>query len=92
MLVRELMKHPQLDHESMLRYACVAALDSVSAPPTVTVEAGYEVDDQGQPTVILYGCEEGREPIRAMAINVHQPSNCRSFEPTDLDQGPEHGD
>ena len=59
----------------MLRYGCVAAIDSVSAPLTVKVKAGYEVDDQGQPTVILYACEEGREPVRAMAVNMHQLSN-----------------
>ena len=76
----------------MLRYGCVAAIDSTSALLTVKVEAGYEVDDQGNPTVILYACEEGREPARAMAVNIHKPSNCRSFEPSDLDQGTVHGD
>ena len=91
MPIRELVQHPQLDRQRMLRCGCVAALDSASAPPTVKVEAGYEVDDQGNPTVILCACEEGREPVRAMAVNMHQPSNCRSFEPSDLDQGPVHG-
>ena len=92
MPIRELMQHPQLNRQRMLRYGCVAALDSASAPTTVKVEADYEVDAQGNPTVMLYACEEGREPVRAMAVNVHQPSNCRSFEPSDLDQGTVHGD
>ena len=61
-------------------------------PLTVKVLAGYEIDNQGHPTVILYACEEGREPVRAMAVDVHQPSNCQLFEPTDLDQGTVHRD
>ena len=91
MPVRDLMLHPQLDRQRMLRYGCVAALDSASAPTTVKVEAGYEVDAHGNPTVMLYACEEGREPVKAMAVDVHQPSNCRSFEPSDLEQGTVHG-
>ena len=53
MPVRDLMLNPQLDRQRMLRYGCVAALDTASTPATIKVEAGYEVDARGNPTVML---------------------------------------